>query len=229
MHYLFQIFGSRDSTDRDVVVFLAELPDTIAECKALCKAIVPHLTAHLQAANYPILPLNINLARLDQGYVVRVFKGTPDELNNACFRTYHHFPQLYPPQIQGLLPRDLKLKLERASRTILSVLSRTQHRARIKGGLNGDLDQKLEVLAAIDFAGDWEYGPKSMPETEIWKTIAFQIGQSLALFQGEELFSKGEIATRFPELAPFLGRRMGNRAALNRLRDQWLELLESTG
>lgn len=42
---------------------------------------------------------------------------------------------------------------------------------------------------------------------EIWKKIAFQIGQKLALIRGVELFEKRSIANEFPVLRPFLMRQ----------------------
>lgn len=42
---------------------------------------------------------------------------------------------------------------------------------------------------------------------EVWKKIAFQIGQTLALLEGEELFEKQLIVEKYPDLARFLTRQ----------------------
>jgi hypothetical protein len=48
---------------------------------------------------------------------------------------------------------------------------------------------------------------KNMTAEDIKKIIAFQTGQTLALINGRELFTKREVADEYPELEPYLYRQ----------------------
>ncbi len=59
---------------------------------------------------------------------------------------------------------------------------------------------KIIDLAKMDFRNT------KMSFVDIGKGLAFQMGQTLALQQGQELYSKKEIALFFPILKPYLER-----------------------
>ncbi|MEY4702018.1 MAG: virus, partial [Pseudomonadota bacterium] len=73
-----------------------------------------------------------------------------------------------------------------------------------------------EVLRSIDFTR-LDLSPDSA------KSIAFQLGQTIALIEGVELYSKREIQERFSGLADLIGRVPGSQKALNDYRDELLE------
>lgn len=79
---IYQIFGSENSLDVDLVFFVEKMPETIVEkltlSKDLSKLIVPV---------FPEKVINANLAVCKNGHLVEVYKGTTDELNNALFYT----------------------------------------------------------------------------------------------------------------------------------------------
>jgi len=60
-------------------------------------------------------------------------------------------------------------------------------------------------LENINCVGLIVAAPESL--VEVWKKIAFQLGQTLALIGGEELFEKRHIAAKYPNLASFLLRK----------------------
>lgn len=196
----FQIFGSGDSTDIDIVFFVNELPKTIVECAGLCAAF-----AHAYKKRYPThQPINANIACLQEGVLSNSFKGNLDELNNALFYTYSLHAQSYPNQITRCLQRDVHLKFLRASRSILSHCTKSQYRVYVKNALKGDIILKCTVLATIPLEQlDW--GSANL--TEIKKSMSFQIGQTLALHAGTECYTKTEIKAIYPELATYLNRQ----------------------
>ena len=201
----FQHFGSMDSQDIDLVFFIDVLPSTIVECAEKC-VIFSDKYAELFNTNKKVnKPINSNLAIVNNGVLIDVFKGNLDELNNALFLTYYLHPQKYPRAIKRLLIRDLDLKFLRASRSILSLLTKTDQREAIKNALRGTIQLKLSTLETIDLTVLKEDNTK-IKLIDVKKMLAFQIGQTLALFYRKEVYSKNDIALIFPELKPYLNR-----------------------
>ena len=194
----YQIFGSPSSLDVDIVFFINEIPTTKAASE-LCKMYSSQLNYNRE--------VNANLAVLGQmGNLIDVFKGTTDELNNALFYTYHHHKQHFPQQIRKLLTRDIHLKILRCARVILSFLSRTTIRTEVKVALKGNLVDKVSILKNINLADFQELG-KHGGLVAFYKTAAFQLGQTLALAQGQELYTKEAISHQFPQLSAYLMRK----------------------
>ncbi|MFT4974501.1 MAG: hypothetical protein ACI8S6_000384 [Myxococcota bacterium] len=195
------IFGSADSRDLDVIYVVDAIPDT-RRARQLC--------ASKQE--------NRNLIVIEGGVVRDCFKGSPDETNNALLRTYALHLQQHPLPVTRPLPRIVPLKAVRAVRIVLSLLSRTPLRPRIKPALTAhDQALRLTVLREIDFTAlDFD--------ADVAKSIAFQLGQLRALIGGEECYTKAEVAAAWPSLAGLLGREPGaDRAPLNALRDGLLD------
>ncbi len=198
--------GSRDSTDVDRIYFFDELPP-LADCHAFCAEGTP--------------AENRNIAVLRDGVVAACFKGLPDEVNNGLLRTASLHPQNGPNPIERRVARITALKTTRAVRLILTRLTRTPQRTSIKRALRSyHVETRNEVLATIPFH-------TLDLSVDAYKSIAFQLGQSLALLDGEELYTKQEIAQTFPALRPALYRcaTQTDLLALNQHRDQLLAAL----
>lgn len=197
---IYQIFGSENSLDVDLVFFVEKMPETIVEkltlSKELSKSIVPF---------FPEKVINANLAVCQNGHLVEVYKGTTDELNNALFQTYQFHEQKHANLITELLVRDINLKFLRSTRMILSFMSKTEYRVLIKNALKGTLNEKIQALETIDLSKITSFGKGSKKE-DILKSMAFQIGQTIALQEGKELYTKNHIADYFPDLREYLFR-----------------------
>ena len=189
------IHGSADSTDTDVLYIVAEQM-TFADAKAFCDADKTE---------------NRNVATVVNGTIEWCYKGTPDELNNSLFETYSLHEQKNPLLVKYRLHRDVFLKCLRAVRIILSHLSRTQYRPEIKSALKGGWDERLEVLGNIDISSiDFSTANKNMTAEDTKKILAFQIGQTLALMNGVELYTKAAISEYCPGLRKYLYREDTN-------------------
>ena len=197
----YQYFGSGDSTDIDVVFFVAELPATIQERSILCKA----LASQYFETNEGGKRVNANLAVLEKGCVVEVYKGTADELNNALYYTYVLHQQDFDNQVIRVLPRNTDLKFIRCARMLLSALTRTVFRKIVKQALQADLQAKIKALKQIDLQ-QLAITEKGFGLTDIKKLMAFQLGQTLALGSGKEVYTKQEIITCYPQLSLYLQR-----------------------
>ncbi len=188
MHFkqhTYQVFGSPTSQDYDIIVFVDNIP-SIQACKILCTNFEKPLQLIFRDK-----PLNINIAIAQNGVIIDCFKGIKDELNNSLLHTYAFHEQHFPNHIHHQVERDVTAKILRAFRIITSHLSRTPYRKAIKAALKGDLNDKIEVLQTIDWLTLIAF-EKGNP-TDIYKSIAFQIGQTLALIHGVECFSKQAI------------------------------------
>lgn len=204
---LFQRFGSADSLDIDCMVFVSQLPETTMECAKLCMKNDAELSRL-----FPDKKVNSNLGVVAHGFLVEVFKGAIDETNNSMFRTFSLHKQLFENQITKLVERNVELKLHRASRIILSYLSRTNKREQIKWALNGNIHDKIEVLQKLSLTElDFSSIKIKNSQEDIYKIIAFQIGQSLALLEGKEIYTKQELTEEFPKLSPYMNRITGTQ------------------
>lgn len=222
----FQIFGSENSKDYDVIVFVDNIPEVIDDAHTLCKKYNAELLEILDDK-----PLNCNLGVVKDGHIVDVFKGTPDEVNNALYYTYDYHKQYYPNAVKSLVNRDSDMKILRASRGILSFFSRSEMRAEIKKALRGDLREKIPVLKKLDFTKMTDFPGKKEAVDDIYKVISFQFGQLFSLIDGHEpdSYSKNGIIKNYPDLEPMLNRRkLGEKEmeTLNIYKDRLIDLIE---
>ena len=205
------IHGSEDSIDTDVVYVVDTLP-SLQECKRFCSD----------------KNENRNICVVKNGIVIECYKGTPDEVNNAVFLTYHLHEQEYPLLITRLVQRDVTAKCMRAVRIILSHLSRSQYRPQIKEALVGDWFTRIKTLEDIDLTTiDFSTLNKNMTREDILKTIAFQIGQTYHLTNGLELYTKNDVAEASFVLTQFLYRWKDSRIIdLENCKHQFLERIK---
>lgn len=181
--------GSEDSLDHDTYVIFDKIP-TFHEAKVFCDS---------QKED------NANILVIEDGKVVWCFKGIEDECNNSLLTTYSLHEQKYPQPIKELVQRDIPLKVVRTIRGLLSYFSRTQWRVDIKKALHSnDAVEKMDVLDACHLGFDVDF--KKATHIEVFKFFAFQMGQTKALINGVELFTKSSVAKHYPELRPYLYR-----------------------
>ncbi|AWK06994.1 hypothetical protein HYN56_23285 [Flavobacterium crocinum] len=215
---IYQIFGSENSLDADLVFFIEEMPNTVVEKLALSKELSQSITSF-----FPEKELNTNLAVCKNGHLTEVYKGTTDELNNALFYTYDFHKQNKENQITKLLVRDVNLKFLRSTRIILSFVSKTEYRVLVKKALNGNLQERIQALENLDLTKIVSFG-KGKNNNDIIKSIAFQLGQCIALHKGKELYTKNQIAEHFPDLRKYLFRE--ENVNLNDLQKELLYFIE---
>lgn len=205
------IHGSEDSTDLDIFYVFDKMP-SFDECRKFCSANPDE---------------NRNIIVIKNGVVTNCFIGTVDEVNNSLIDTYNLHEQKYPLLVTKRLERDKEIKYVRAIRGILSNLSRTQYRAEIKKALNGNWNERLQCVKNIDFTTiDFDSLNKRMAGNDILKVLAFQIGQSLGLIEGVELYTKSSISNQYEDLRPFLYRQDADKNILNAYRDVLIDYLE---
>lgn len=197
------IHGSADSVDIDTVYVFDSIP-SFSEAKKFCDVLKVE---------------NANVICVENGIVTYCYKGTIDEINNSLLTTYKLHKQDYPLIITNKVKRDKYLKLIRATRSIISQLSRTDIRTIVKKGLNGNwIDRKRSIVTVagkLRKTGINDNLGKGNSNKDLFKTIAFQIGQTLALFEnGKELYTKDEVSSEYPLLRQYIERRPINLSDL---------------
>lgn len=213
-------FGSGDSVDADIAYIVDELPD-LQMCKKLSQRKLHPLESVITDGRKP--NRNFAVIDFDNRCIRDVYVGLPDELNNAIIRTYHLHKQI-TPLVLKMVERDAFLKAIRAIRVVLTFNTRTKYRSVVKKALKSGLFERVEALKLLDFTPP--FNKKKVEDIEIAKRVAFQLGQSIALFYGKELYTKAEIADEFPDLKPCLYREKVDSEALRRRAMELAEIVE---
>ncbi|CAF1232136.1 unnamed protein product [Adineta ricciae] len=198
----YYVFGSENSLDTDILVLLKDYqkPSTYTECQKLMnKFIYEFQDLHCFSNDKPV---NINLAVLTDGIITWVLKGIPDETNNSVFSTYHLHTQHHPLEIQRLVSRDREKKIIRATRAILSQLTKSEQRHNVKNALKANkLYLRIDALKPICFQElNFKQSEKDLIETV--KLIAFQLANNK--YQDNNTFNMVYTHTLFPVLVAVL-------------------------
>lgn len=219
-NYRYQIFGSKSSTDLDAMFFVDYL-DKILDNHDLIKS----LNKELEKIYHK--PANSNLCVIRNGIVIETFKGTSDEVNNSMLYTYPFHIQKYPNMIDHYVPRDIELKIIRTTRVLLTFLSRTEYRSDVKKALKNecDISTRFDLLRKIPLniilTGE---KVKKVEYIDLLKTIAFQLGQTLALTENIELYTKEDISLKYPDLSDYLFRKNIDISSLLKRYDEFLNI-----
>jgi hypothetical protein len=205
---IFQLFGSKSSLDLDVCFFVDSLSDTKRNHEIV--------KVYAEKTDFNTSKkVNANLAIIKDGIVVENFKGDADELNNALFTTYNLHDQKHENHIQRMVSRNLESRIERCARSLAANFTRTDLRVESKEALKGNLTTKLDFLEQIELEKYTDFG-KHGSLIEVYKTMAFQLGITIALMADVELYTKEAIIETFPELENYLLRKEQNSESLEK-------------
>lgn len=203
--YPYYFYGSHDSQDVDVLVQIPKymMPDEQEDRKRLMKELELEWD----------IKWNCNLIVVENGIVTNTIfpKTWIDSINNSLFLTYqlHEEKQEYSLPITRLVKRNKLLATYKAVRTILSMLSRTHYRGVVKPILKGihPFNLKVEALKKIDFSTIYQFNQDNTTDTDIWKIIAFYLGQNISLNRDDnEIYTKTTLCINHPDLTPFVYR-----------------------
>lgn len=221
LEILFNVFGSSDSTDFDVMIKVDEMPN-VESCRILCEKYDKHFQNIITNKE-----VNSNLCVVKDGVVAEVYKGTADEVNNVLYYTYDLHEQQCPIFVKMPVKRDIIVKVNRSVRSILSHLTRTQYRPLIKQALRGPLSERIAALRAVDFSTIDDLSKNNSNILDYRKVVAFQVGQCLGLFARIELYTKSAIAGQYPTLEPFLYRKDISNTLLGCIVSDFLDAVEN--
>ena len=227
--YPFYLYGSDDSTDKDVIIIVPkkDMPETQEERKNMVFFLLKEYN----------LSWNATLAVIENEKILDTIftKSWIDSLNNALLETYSLHEQKYPLLINEKQVRNKTLAIYKAVHTVLTMLTRTEYRTQIRPILKGihDFNLKLEALSKIDFVSLSEFNQKNTVDADIWKIIAFYVGQNIALIENDiEIYTKKKFVSCYPDLEAFIYRKtitLNEKTVLQQYVDSWLKMLQNFG
>ena len=227
----FNIFGSPNGSDLDVMIcvndkFKELQPD---ENNRVCELYNIRVADKL---NITVKIINSNICIIKYGLIDWVAHGVAWESNNAVFYTYslHTQTSLCFVSTQ-ITPSEFQknMKLHRAIRCILSVVTRTkEYRTLVKSALHKDitLKNRMKAVLEIDFTKlTWTAEDKDKKDAHL-KRGAYQTIQALQCLNGTEVYTKKELANVYPNATPFLYRQTASYDDYKNLNQLFRELIE---
>lgn len=200
-NYKYITYGSKDSTDIDICVFIDQLPNTIEERKILSKKIQNDLGSDF----------NIILAKEENGIIVDCTypKASPDSLNNAVYNTYDLHNQLFNCPINKSVNRNIILAIYKTVRLLGTYLTRTEYRTLIRPTMHYSfgITIKLNNLLNVDFSKLTTFNQPNVSDVDVWKTWCFYVVQNVALLKGIEIYTKYDAVKIEPNAYPFIYRK----------------------
>ncbi|KAG2393141.1 hypothetical protein C9374_009718 [Naegleria lovaniensis] len=217
------VHGSENSNDRDVLYYILDPKPfpSFQQCSEFCRTVKININHDDDEANSSslvpndnnhgreVVEENRNICLIKDGYIVQIYKGNEDEANNALLRTYplHLKEQEYENPVKYSMERVCILKIIRTCRALLTWFTKNKHRGTIKKALRShDFNEYLGVLKNVVDISNQEFY-KLISNKDAIKSLAFQLGQTIALIRGIEVYTKNEISELFPELSDMLTRR----------------------
>ena len=229
--YPYYFYGSHDSIDSDVLIEIPEekMPVMQEDRKKFLKQLETEYNLHW----------NTNLIVVKNGYVTDTVytKTWIDSINNSLFTTYilHEDKQKFPLPIIGELKRNKLLAIYKTVRTILAMLSRTNYRSTIKPILKGihPFNLKINELSKIDFTTIDGFNQDNTEDVDIWKIIAFYLGQNISLLKdNNEIYTKITLVANYPEFHDFIYRKeitLEHKMLLNEKINLYVNMLHNYG
>lgn len=227
--YPYYIYGSDDSTDKDVIIVVPkeDMPETQEDRKNKVFFLLKEYN----------LNWNATLAVIENGKISDTIytKSWIDSLNNALLETYNLHQQNHELWVTEKQVRNKTLAIYKAVRTVLTMLTRTEYRTQIRPIIKGihDFELKLQALSKIDFVSLSEFGQKNTKDADIWKIIAFYIGQNIALIENDiEIYTKKKFVSHYEDMEAFIYRKtitVKEKEILQKYVDYWLKLIGNFG
>ncbi len=217
---LFNIFGSPNGSDLDILVSVNEIISNNKHIDRICELYAEYFT------NIYSCDVDINLVVVKDHKIQWVAHGTCWETNNALFTTYALHEQQYPCFVDSCVEpnnQEINMKIHRAVRNILSIYTRSvEYRDLVKKGLHpkSTLTDRLEIIKLIDNTKN-TWASNRDDETKIFRQTkrgCYQVLQTLAILNDSVgLYTKDQLLNLYPEMKCFLYRESPTAQDYNNL------------
>lgn len=199
--FIYNIYGSQDSTDTDVVFYVDKLSAIREDRKRLVSIIKKDFKPDW----------NITLAIVKDGIITDCIypKASPESLNNAIFNTYDLHEQDHPCKVLRYVERNTVLAIYKTIRLLCTYLTRTEYRTFIRPTVHWSfsIDLKVNKLLNIKFNELVEFNQPNMVAVDIWKTWCFYVVQNKALLNGLQIYTKADAFRYEPRSYNFIYRK----------------------
>lgn len=198
--YPYYFFGSPDSLDIDVLI---DHPGSWENA-----------IQDIQQQHPVTKEWNIGLITINDDRIVKTMpkKGTPDAVHNSLYYTYKHHRgrQVYELPLKAPVTRHLLLAIDGCIKNLLVTVGtsdlkefyKKNFRKAMRSGIWSD---RLDLLLKWPYYELYYEDPSKC--IAIYKSLAFDVGQTLSLLDGVELYTKSEVINAHPELADIIGRK----------------------
>lgn len=196
----YYFFGSPNSVDIDVMI-----DHPMARNFHGDKQIVAELKA-----TYPAIETwDINLVRIANDKIVYAQKGLVDCCHNSLYGTAGFHNQNFEIPLKTPVKRNLPLAVADCVVTLLMATKKKPHKEFYKNQVSPALKSpewatRTSVLAAVDF--DIPLIDVVSENSKYLKSLAFDLGQTISLLNGIEIYTKQEIIDNHPILADLINR-----------------------
>jgi len=210
-------YGSNDSDDVDIFIALSRVPDYTDDTdvyfiEEIHQAVSDLLKSGVIAESNRKIEYSLIHVSKD-GAVDWCEYDDLEECNNALFHTFSH--HAYNNSVMGgvnpvkkKLRQNVSYKIVKVVRSLLTYLSRTEHRTDVKYLLkNGTFGERLEfVLKFLSNQGlsELESFNKNLSDVEITKDIAFMFIQLYSLIHDVDVFTKRDAVLRYPDMMKYI-------------------------
>ncbi|MFD2603474.1 hypothetical protein [Flavobacterium suzhouense] len=220
----YYFFGSKDSLDIDVMINHPQASG-IERDKELINDI---------KQKYPsTTDWNINIITIDNGVVTNTIpsKGNPDGVNNSLYETYNLHKQKYPFPLLNKVERDCNTAIEKCLSYIFTFYKNTECKnlykyipKEIKNG-KAEISIRLEHLKNIDLT----HLPylEDIKNKNAFKSLAFNIGQTISLINGIEIYTKSDLVYYHINLSSFIKREsIGDLKIINQKKEELIQKIK---
>ncbi|KAL0485330.1 hypothetical protein AKO1_002927 [Acrasis kona] len=160
-----------------------------------------------------------NIFTIKDGVVNFCQVGIVDSMNNALLQTYPLHKQLFPLPIIQAVKRAVPMKInETIKNTLVKIRNADNLRDIIVPAIKSyDFEIRRQVFGGVDFAG-------TTLDLDTIKNITFRLGQTLALIQGHECFTKDDVIKLFPDMKPLIYREKDlDKNVMNKYKDIFMK------
>lgn len=238
-------YGSNDSSDIDCFVAVSRIPSSedlqyLKEFRTGIIEGVRRSTARLKGCSVTdVSNVDVDLSFIhineEQGVIDWCEYDNLAEANNCLYHTFDHHRyntrSYHSNPVKKTLTQNVSLKLVKNIRTLLTCLSRTQHRDVVKHLLKeGTFFERIEFVSDLinsNLLQEIKTFNKNLSDVEIAKDLAFSFIQLHALIQGFEVFTKRDACLNYPDLAKYIFRQKSDLEALESFLYEILEELST--
>jgi len=196
----YYFFGSPNSVDIDVMI-----DHPMAKNLHIDKQIVAELKA-----TYPAIETwDINLVRIANDQIVYAQKGLADCCHNSLYKTAGFHSQNFEIPLKVPVKRNLPLAVADCVVTLLMATKKKPHKEFYEKEVSPALKSpewavRTSVLATVDF--DIPFNDVVSENSKYLKSLAFDLGQTISLLNGIEIYTKQEVIENHPTLTDLINR-----------------------
>lgn len=186
--FSYNIFGSTNSQEYDILFHVPEIPHNKEMCKLVCLAIGEMIELNDKVKR-------VTLCTIKDGIIIKTSEGLADEYNNNLYYTYSLHRQYAECLVDRPVVRAIHAKLEKVIGDILNILEKTQYRQKILPIDMDNFEEKYNLFKELDldnvsFGFNQLDGEDYEDSYALFKqAAAFEMIQIIGLYENIEIYT----------------------------------------